>query len=311
MSEETTQELTVQDRAVAALGLANFEKELTELAGKSKDLVEITNRDSYKQIDTARKVLKAERITITQKGKAARDDAIAFSKAVIAEEKRLIEIIAPEEHRLQTLQKKHDDAIAAEKQKLIDAEMKRVEAIQGTIEAIQRMPTNIPAGASSGQIAAQLEEAEAVGITSFFEEFTDKAQAIKDTSVLALKALYAERLEFEAEQEKIKADRKELDELREAQAEEARKNLEKQNAIDAEAQRLQDDRAAFEKEKREAEEKKEAEAQAEKDQQEAAANAAKRDEYPGEDAIVNALAEHFDVPSFVVYSWLTELRQAA
>ncbi|KKL57229.1 hypothetical protein LCGC14_2237490 [marine sediment metagenome] len=319
---ETTKELTVQDRAVAALGLSNLEKELTELAGKSKDLVKITNADSYEQIDTARKVLKSERITITQKGKAARDDANAFSKAVIAEENRLVAIIQVEEKRLQAIQKAHDDAIEAEKQKLIDAELKRVETIQESIEAIQRMPTNIPAGASSGQIAAQLEEAEAFGITSFFEEFTDKAQAIKDTSVLALKALHAERLEFEAEQEKIKADRKELDELREAQEKRDKEAHEKQDEIDAEEQRLKEEREAFEKEKLAEANKKAAEEQAEKDRIEfekqaeenrkkAALDAAARAVYPGEAAIVTALSEHFDVSDAVVMSWLSEIRKAA
>ena len=322
MTTETTKELTVQDRAVAALGLSNLEKELTELAGKSKDLVKITNADSYEQIDTARKVLKAERLDITHKGTAARDDANAFSKAVIAEENRLVAIIQVEEKRLQAIQKGHDDAIEAERQALIDTELKRVEAIQATIDVIQAMPTDIPVGANSEQIAAKLLEAKELEITTFFAEFTDKAQAVKETSVLALKALHAERLEFEAEQEKIKADRKELDELREAQEKRDKEADEKQAEIDAEEQRLKDEREAFEKEKLEEANRKEAEAQAEKDRiakekqaeenrRKAALDAAARAVYPGEAAIVTALAEHFDVSDAVVMSWLSEIRKAA
>ena len=100
MTEENKKELTVQERAIAALGLAKTKEQLTELAKSTADLVRITNDDSYKQIHAARMVLKNQRLEITQMGRDAREDAKSFSKAVIAEESLLIELIQPEEDRL-------------------------------------------------------------------------------------------------------------------------------------------------------------------------------------------------------------------
>lgn len=55
------------------------------------------------------------RTAIVQAGKAARDDATRFSKAVIAEEARLIAIIQPEESRLKVLRDEWDAKEAREK----------------------------------------------------------------------------------------------------------------------------------------------------------------------------------------------------
>ena len=337
MSDEATQELTVQHRAVLALGLSNLEDRLADLSGlasKSKDLVEVTNADSYQQIDTARKVLKTERIDITKTGKAARDDANAFAKAVIAKENQLIAVILPEEQRLQAIQHKHDDAIAAEKQKLIDAEVKRVEAIQKRIAHIRGAVDIVTRyNSTADTVSGHIDDISAIKIDDSFDEFRDQAEDVKIATLTRLRGVHAAAVEREEDDERRAADRKELDELREAQekreaedqerrAKEDREAREKQDKIDADELRLKKDREAFEQEKLDAEAKKEAEEQAEKDRIEAEAQAekdrrkrvasvAKRAEYPGEDAIVRALGEHFDVSDAVVMSWLSEIRKAA
>ena len=58
--------------------------------------------------------------------KAARDDATRFSKAVIAEEARLIAIIQPEESRLKVLRDEWDAKEAREKAAKAEAERLRV-----------------------------------------------------------------------------------------------------------------------------------------------------------------------------------------
>lgn len=89
-------------------------------------------------------------------------------------------------------------------------------------------------------------------------------------------------------------------------------------ARQAEEARIAAERAALEREQAEARRKVEeaerarlAAEEAERQKKEAAARAAKRAEYPGEDAIVAALAQHFDVPEEVVTRWLTRLMAAA
>ena len=101
--------LTVQERASVALGSAKHEAKLVELAKQSTAIVAITNPAAYKELHTARMALKTERVNLEKEGKAAREDATKFSKAVIVEEARLIAIIEPEERRLEAIQTEHDE----------------------------------------------------------------------------------------------------------------------------------------------------------------------------------------------------------
>jgi hypothetical protein len=115
----------VSVRAAKALAMQDRETELVELAASTADITAITNPDGYKQVRSARLVLKNLRVDIQNAGKQAREDATAFQKAVIAEEKRLIKLIEPEETRLEALEVAEDERIAAVKQAEIDAEAAR------------------------------------------------------------------------------------------------------------------------------------------------------------------------------------------
>ena len=62
--------------------------------------------------------LKKARVQIEKTGKAMRDDANAYSKAVIAKEKELIGIISPEEDRLKAIESEAEElAIREERMK--------------------------------------------------------------------------------------------------------------------------------------------------------------------------------------------------
>ncbi len=225
-----TTELTIPERASRALGPANIEATLTELAERSKSIVVITNPAGYDQCHAARMSLKAQRVEIERRGKLARDDANQFSKAVIAEEKRLVALIEPEEKRLQALQKAHDDAIEAEKQAKIAAELARVNGIQSRIAAIRAWPV-----AMTGKPASLIEQTYRTAmdyrIDESFAEFAEPASATLADSITALAAALGERQEFEAEQARVKAERAELDRLR---AEQAQRDAEAKAARDAE-----------------------------------------------------------------------------
>lgn len=216
MSESTA--LTVAQRATLALGLADIEKTLTEMASKTTSIVFITSPDGYTQVHSGRMALKNQRIAIEKAGKAARDDATKFSKAVLAEEARLIAIIEPEEKRLQAVQDGHDAAVEALKQDRINAELRRVAAIDARIEIIRGWPTQYT-GKPSALVEQQVKAANDYVINEFFEEKADTARTVLEASRAALVGILAERKAHEAEQERVKAEREELAKLRAQQAE--------------------------------------------------------------------------------------------
>ncbi len=91
------------------LNLENFDPtkaELQKIADECKQIT-ITDFEDKKQIGIVcekRELLQRTRIQIQKKGKALREDALRYQKAVIAKEKELIEIIEPEEERLEQLE---------------------------------------------------------------------------------------------------------------------------------------------------------------------------------------------------------------
>lgn len=133
--------LTVQDRA--AMALAGKDYELTDLAARSAGLVKIADEQDYKEVQRARTALVTVRTGIAAKGKMARDDANAFSKAVISEEKRLIAFIEPEELRLKAMQNVIDDA------KRIEAGREAAE-IEAKFQAIKSVETALDHGLNFG-----------------------------------------------------------------------------------------------------------------------------------------------------------------
>lgn len=216
MTEQTTA-LTVAERAQRALVLTKTEDELRELAAKSADITAITNADGREQVHSSRMVLKNLRVDIQNRGKEAREDATKFGKAVIAEEKRIIAIISPEEDRLQTLQDAWDDAIEAEKQAKITAELKRVADLQ---ERVAELRGNRMLTPTSGAelIAEHISDLVGIAIDDSFEEFREQAEAAKAQGLQWLNDLHVAAVAHETEQARIKAEREELEQLRAAQA---------------------------------------------------------------------------------------------
>lgn len=255
-----TTELTVIDRATAVLKFDETKAALLPLVEASARIVNITNGAGYAEAQSARMKLKNTRVEIEKRGKAARQDATDFSKAVISKERELIDVIAPEEDRLQTLQDEWDAAIAREKAAKAEAERLRVFAISQGIDAIRSIPLRA-VGAASQRIAELIDEASAP-YTFDPQEFADaaasaKAEAIKVLSV-ALEATQAdelrrdqERLEREAEAARVAAERVELARLR---AEQEKRDAEERAKIAAEreaarkAQEEADRKAAAERE---------------------------------------------------------------
>lgn len=96
---EPATELTVVDRARQVLKFDETKARLAELALVSKDIVEVGSAEDREIAHAAMMRLTNMRVTIEKTGKAGRDDANKYSKAVIEAEKELIAIVTPEEKR--------------------------------------------------------------------------------------------------------------------------------------------------------------------------------------------------------------------
>lgn len=92
--------LSPEQRAEQALSFQTTREKLQALAQESTGLVRVDTEDNLAAAKAAKTKLQQTRVRIERTGKAARDDANKFGKAVIAKERELISIIAPEEERL-------------------------------------------------------------------------------------------------------------------------------------------------------------------------------------------------------------------
>lgn len=240
-----TTELTLPQRAAVALGTAEHEKHLALLVAESKTITEIKNADARAQCHSALMTLKTARVTIEKTGKAAREDAQAFSKAVITEEKRLIGITQAEEDRLQVLRDKWDADREAERQAKIEAERKRIDELKRMVDDI-RMSVVEAAGKSAEYIQGELNDLKNLSPGEIFKEFQQEAIRARDESIAKLTEMLADqaakeaaaaqlKAEQEAEAARLKSEREELARLR-AEAEARRKEDERKAAEARDAQ---------------------------------------------------------------------------
>jgi hypothetical protein len=252
-------------RAAIALDSAQHRKDLAELVLKSAGILAVSNADGREQAHRAGMVLKSARVTIQKRSKEAREDATAFSKAVIAEEKTLVDLIAPEEERILALRDKWDEKVEAERQAKIEAERQRVAGIQDRIEAIREHGTDVAlictTAAESAQMIALLEK---IDVTlEIFQEFFETAEKTKADTLAGMRTVLQRReaqeaaaaqlkADQEAEAARIQAEREELARLHAEQearlAEERREQEAKLAAERAEADRirkLEDEARAF------------------------------------------------------------------
>jgi len=235
-------ELTVTQRAANVLAFNETKAELIKLAAESARIVEITNAAGYQETHAARVKLKNTRVDIEKRGKAAREDAQAFSKAVIAHERELIDVISPEETRLQALQDEWDAAIAREKAAKAEAERLRVLNIRLAIDAVRGLPLQA-VGATSAQIAELIERAKApLGIDA--QEFEIEAKRAQQDAVERLTAAHAAAVAEEQRREEFRI-AKELEDRRiaEERAELARLRAEQEKRDSEERERLAAERA--------------------------------------------------------------------
>lgn len=245
VAEQTGTTLTMPERARTALGLIDVETKLKELVAKSSTITVITNADGREQVHASMMALKNQRITIEKAGKAARDDANKFADAVIERENLLVAIVTPEETRLKNLRDAWDTAREAERKAKIEAERNRVAAIQQDIEtALGCIPT-LALGCTAAQLESTIRDVVALEITAErFAEFAPIATAAKQSTLTKLREMLTKQSAIEAEQERLRLERIELERKTAEQQEANRLERERIAAEQAEAKRKADEEKA-------------------------------------------------------------------
>ena len=262
--EKPTTELTVTARAALALSSEQTRKDLKELVAKSANIKEIKNGPARDECHGAAMALVRARTTITKTGKAAREDAAAFQKAVIAEEKALIAITEPEETRLLGLRDAWDQARAAEKAEAERIERLRIEQIHLRIADIREAGNLALQCRTSAAVQTLIDKMQATAIDGF-EEFTEEAEKVRAATLDRMAGILAAKKAEEDEHARIKAEQ------------------------EAEAARLAAERAEFERQRKEAAEAERIAAQ-ERAEQEAKAKAARKADEAAAQAILDAEA---------------------
>lgn len=236
--------MSVTERASQALSKAETETEILALVEKSKPIVAVTDSTSREFCHESLMTLKTLRVQIEKRGKEGREEATRYSKAVIAIEKELVGLLTPEETRLAKLRDDFDNALKAEKERLIRAEQERVKIMQERIEELRGCQTLTPASGSK-LIAEHILDLEAIAIDDSFEEFKDRADSVKLVALTRLNALHAAARTHEGAQLKLEEERAELARQR---AEQAERESREKAAREAEARSLAEARARQEAE---------------------------------------------------------------
>ena len=243
---DTTTDLQPIDRARSVLAFDTAKAELAELATASHGITEITNKAGYDQCHAARMVLKNRRIAIQRTGKDAREDAQAYSRAVIAVEKELVAIIEPEEGRLAAMQENWDTARERERQAAERAEAERIQRQQDALATITGALGKL-FGASAEQLNVALEQLASFDMDQFDDVFRPAAEQARDEATAAITTARDERLELDRQaaalrekQEKLDAERAEQERIAAEQAEARRQQQEAEDRARAERQAEED-----------------------------------------------------------------------
>lgn len=286
-----TKELSLVERAAVALKSSDTEKHLAKLAGEYKGITLITNTAGRNECHTAMMACKNARIEIEKAGKAAREDATAFSKAIIGEEKRLVAIISPEEERLAGIRDEWDTAREAERKAAEDLERKRVKAIHDNIATISQLPA-LCERFSIAELQNSVTELKSFTINlENFAEFTGEALQAQGKALAALQDLLTEKqAEAEekarqealrkAEEERMAAERAELARMRKEQEDRERIAAQERAKAEAVAKAQREAEEAVLRAQREEQRK----AQAEIDRQRAEAEALAKSEREKQEA---------------------------
>lgn len=325
MSDNTEIELigtALQNFDRVAAGLALLEKNYKGV------LYDVETSMGMEHAKAARAAIREPRYEVERLRKGAKAPILALGKRLDAEATRITNALLTLEEPIQQQIKGEEDRIEQEKMAAAAREAARVANIQHLIDGIRGWPANA-VGKPSALVSQMLNDATDYRIEeSVFQERTEEAKGVLMISVTALNGVRAERVTHEAEQERIKAERIELDKLRAEQAERdrlARETQAAENARQAETlrqERAENDRIARERQAefdRQAQEQRTAQAaeqariaadRADLERQQAALRKSQEPPKPSKriptrGEILDVLAKHYGTQVKTVEKWMT------
>ena len=213
------------------------------LRQKYKDLV-ITDRESYLTVVEGIREIRTLRVSVEKKRKELNRDALDYTRLVNSTARSITEQLIPTEAHLKSLKKAEDDRKLREHLEKERKEKERIDRIKDKLKDLS-LPDPLSSDGqkfpfeSSSQLRSRIVKLEAYEILpSDFEEFSEKAKALKVDTLAKLKAL-----------EQLKATQEAQARLEEKQRLEKEKKLAEQARL-AEEERLAKEKALEEKAKR-------------------------------------------------------------
>ena len=245
MSQEiSTLEVRANQALVAAgvMAKSDIQKEVEKFVPLTA--VEVSDKDTRTEVHENYMALRNIRLDVQKASKAAREDSVAFSKAVLAEEKELVSLITPVESKLKDNRDAYDDKIKAEKL----AAKNRIANITKLISEISTAPAAC-VGVTSAEIAKHIESLEGHYVEEIqYEEFTSHAEAEKQKALDLMRTSFDQVLSSENAAQKME----EMLRQQEEQAAEIKRQQEaleqqKREAEQAEARRIAAEKAELDR----------------------------------------------------------------
>ncbi len=224
---------------------------LSELRTRYSGQFDVATTKGMALAKEARAVVRGYRVALEKLRAELKAPVLERTRLIDAEAKRitaeLLAIEEPIDRQIKTEEQRKEEEKAAKAR----AEAERVATIQARINAI-RNRANAVASKSAAEIRAALEQTHALDIAPLdFAEFLPDAIKALDETLDTLKNLLIERVAFEEEQARQRAEREELERLR--AEEKARRDAEaaqqaEQARIAAEARKIEEARLKAERE---------------------------------------------------------------
>lgn len=194
-------------------------KTLKELVKQSAGIQLIQSAKDVASVMPFIAALRLVRITLDTERKTQKAGVLIHGRLVDSEAAKLVDIIKPEEDRLQAIRKEFEDAAALVKQQELETEKQRTDLHKQTIQHISETPAKlIECGYKLVDLEAQIVDFEDIDI-ALFEEFGEQASGAIGTAISTLKGMLA-LLQRKEEQDKIAAEQTEtqrvIDEEKEA-----------------------------------------------------------------------------------------------
>ncbi len=220
---------------------------------------DIDDADGFEQVHTARMDVKTRRVKVMKTGKEIRADAVKFQKAVLAKEKGIIALLEPIETHLTT----EEEKVTKEKERIkAEEDRKEQKLIKGRVDELLKVGCVLPfmevATMSDDEYEARLGAAERAKEDEIVKQEKEREAREEEEKRLAEERAEQEKKANElaekeaamkAEQDKIDADRKALEnEQREERERKAREAFEKEEAGRAKVQAEKDAKAKTERE---------------------------------------------------------------